>query len=448
MENTTLLFELLDGTLESVREEAMFRELAVNEDLRNEFRQITAMRNAVQSDTAAFIPPAESTVAIFRRLGFVPPAPPPAGFATKLATAAGHYTQAIVSGLTMTAITAAALFFLMPRQPEDSNKTINYKAGSTNSFSTSIDKGTMSAGEEAQKNSATNSTELRENLSDSKTDSHTSPPPREIIRYVYVNRPEQKISTQEGTSATKDAGINQSAADESAAHNQLLNDKVTATNPPEESTPIIAFAETHNAPKIAANSLLSGGGSNRRNPTLLPQFNSNAPVLQDNSSSAPTWEIGVRRLDSRSVESPTISNLSQSILNNTALTAMLPVFDDLKIGVEIAREEFFQRFEITENAKDTVFLRRYEQYPSLWSGGITGQYALAQWGQLSPFVQAGIGLSTIGPIGRFGVGLRYSPAVPLSFVLQFEASGLRYSEQGTTYYSGKYGISYGMNFSL
>lgn len=448
MDNTTSLFELLDGTLESVREEAMFRELAVNEDLRNEFRQITAMRNAVQSDTAAFIPPAESTVAIFRRLGFVPPAAPPTGFMAKLATAAGQYSQAIISGLTMSAITAAALLLLMPHQPEDVNKINTYGAGSTNSSSVSLDKSTLTAGEQAPQNSATNSTELRENSSYSTTNSHTSAPPREIIRYVYVNRPERNTVAQGNASATKDKAIDPSAANNSALDGSTANDNGAAINTSEENTPIIAVAETRNAPKIAASSLLSGSASDRRNPTLIPQFSSTTPVLQDNSSSAPTFEIGIRRLDSRSVESPTISNLSQSVGNNMAATATWLVSDNWKIGLEVAREEFFQRFEITENAPDTIFLRRYEQYPSLLSGGVTGQYTLVQWGDLSPFVQAGIGFSTIGPIGRLGIGMRYSPAAPLSFVVQLEASGLRYSEQGTTYYSGKYGFSYGINYSF
>lgn len=409
MEHTTALYELLDGTLEPVSEEALFRELAVNEDLRMEFRQISAMRGAVQSDAAAFIPPAESTVAIFKRLGFIAPAAAPAaaGILAKFASAAGTYSQAIIGGLTMTAITAATFLFVLPR----------FSGGETAPL--------LASGSAREMNVAQSPAPIETaypSLLNTADNAPASPAQiREVVRYIYRDRTDAAPSASENTPKTEAT---------------FAETDVPAT---------ISDVPSNRLPLLAAGS----GGA-------LPSGRGDLPAAQISrlaeiapaSNLLSEFEFGFRRIDARPVGRPTVADVSQPFGNNLALAVMYRFSDELHFGAEAAREEFFQQFDVSETVRDTTYLRHYEQNPSLWSFGVAARYFPATWGDFSPYVQAGAGVSAIGPVGRFGAGLRYSPGSFLSFALQFDASALRYSEQGAAYFSAKYGLSYGVNFSF
>lgn len=77
------LLAFLDGELDGVHEEALFRRLATQADLRTEMQDHLAIRKAVQHDAVAFAPPASATAAIFAGLGFtIPPLAPVEGTVT------------------------------------------------------------------------------------------------------------------------------------------------------------------------------------------------------------------------------------------------------------------------------------------------------------------------------------------------------------------------------
>ena len=67
------LDQLLDGELDPMHESALFAELSVNTDLRQELRDHLAIRSAVKDDRMALVPPAMLTNSVFSGLGFAAP---------------------------------------------------------------------------------------------------------------------------------------------------------------------------------------------------------------------------------------------------------------------------------------------------------------------------------------------------------------------------------------
>lgn len=72
-EHLEQIHQLLDGELDSIHESALYAELAVNDDLREEMRDQVTLKNAVNNDRMALVPPAALTNSVFSGLGFAAP---------------------------------------------------------------------------------------------------------------------------------------------------------------------------------------------------------------------------------------------------------------------------------------------------------------------------------------------------------------------------------------
>jgi hypothetical protein len=68
-----MLHLFVDGELSSSQEHILFSELAGNDDLQSEMRELLSIRDSVQNDIEAFTPPVEATQGVFSRLGFTNP---------------------------------------------------------------------------------------------------------------------------------------------------------------------------------------------------------------------------------------------------------------------------------------------------------------------------------------------------------------------------------------
>lgn len=73
-EKSELLNLLIDGELEEAQETPLFSELSQNEGLRQELRELLAIRESVRNDTEAFTPPPAATSNVFATLGIENPA--------------------------------------------------------------------------------------------------------------------------------------------------------------------------------------------------------------------------------------------------------------------------------------------------------------------------------------------------------------------------------------
>lgn len=69
---------------------------------------------------------------------------------------------------------------------------------------------------------------------------------------------------------------------------------------------------------------------------------------------------------------------------------------------------------------------------------------LDRLGLIRPEVQAALGISAVGPIGRASIGLAWKPGTHISLSAGVEGTGVIYSREGETYTSRRIGVVYGV----
>ncbi len=113
-----MLHAYLDGEATSTEEHVLFSALAENEDLRNEMRDLLAIRNAVHGDKEAFAPPLAATAAIFAGLGFSNPASASAvgtvSAQTVSTSGSTAFSQPSAPGATQSLFSASAQSWIKP----------------------------------------------------------------------------------------------------------------------------------------------------------------------------------------------------------------------------------------------------------------------------------------------------------------------------------------------
>jgi hypothetical protein len=402
MNYSELLHDFVDGTTDANQEQSLFMALASHDELRTDLKQLLAIKSAVQNDSKAFVPPVESTLALFSTLGFaapiMPTSLPKAGIAPRAAQFFGNSSKAILTGLVMSSLTAVVMFLWMNNHTENHNGNFAEKTPIASSAIAGISASTT-------QNTFTQTTKT------------ITLPPKEIIKYVYITDHEKQESSKAIQAETS----------------------ITSS---------VETDEQLSSPILYANYQSSNSSQNRvANGTRWKQVEYDAeqlpsPIDMPSPSTPSRWTLELRRIDTRSSVAPTFFT-STPILNNLAITALYSLNSEFSAGIEIAEEQSFQRFTGKDNAGRTLL---YEQNPVLPSVAATIRYTPIEWGKFQPIIQASVGGTEVGAFGRGLVGVQYYPETFLSFMFGAEANILRYSHQNTAFTSSKYGLSYGVSF--
>jgi hypothetical protein len=419
MEYNELLYDFVDGVTDSGQEQTLFAALAENEELRSDLKQLLAMRAAVQNDTKAFIPPASSTLSLFSSLGFSAPVavvPVEVGIGAKILEFLGNSSKAITTGVVMSGITALCMYFWMKDSAVDTSSLV---AENTSSITSEHTTGIKSSA--TKTTSSANSSQLMAGQ-----DHTTITPPERIIKYVYIREKNSTSDAQRTAqsalettppNSTLDAATPQADAIESMTTPRLIPAEYQASSP--AFIPSIAAAATPRSASFQAPSFVN-----------LPSENS-----------LPLWTLELRRLDTRSSETPTLVSTAPTY-NNLALTGLFSLNSSFFVGLEFAQEQYFQSFTSSDTRGNTYL---YEQNPSLSSLSVVARYVPFEWQKFQPILQLGLGGTAIGPIGRGLIGVRYSPEDNVSFMLNLEGSAMQYSHQNINYTLTKFGLSYGIS---
>ena len=405
MEHSELLYDFVDGTTNAVQEQTLFMALASHEELRADLKELLAIKTAVQNDTKAYNPPAQSTLALFSTLGFTAPPMvtiPKTGVISRVSILIGNSSKAVLTGLAMSSITAVAMLLLMNSNASNQKENSAEKVG----------KATTSLASISGVNSINTPKEIIKTV---------TLPPKEIIKYIYINVPEnQSIAVNTSPEIPVAASV-----------------PIDENN--EQSSPAIIEASYH-SPTTSSQSItntISRWKHVEYDANQLPEA-----IETPSPSKISRWTLELRRIDTRSTIEPTF--ISQTpLLNNLAITALYSLNSEFSAGIEIANEQSFQRFTGIDKAGRTLL---YEQNPTLPSVAATFRYTPIEWGKFQPLIQASIGGTEVGAFGRGLIGVQYFPETFISFIIGAEANMLRYSHQSTSYTTTKYGLNYGISF--
>ncbi len=380
------IFNLLDGELDSMHESKLFAELAVNADLRAEFKQQMAIRSAVQQDRAALVPPVALTSSVFSGLGFAAPLAGAAagaagggfllqwlmriGLPLLSSVAVAGITYSVVNSTQSTPITQQQPTTAAPVAPEAAEQPVAPLPVTTGRLPTA----------------------------------NRSQAPAELTRLRNEN-----ASLRRQLAAAQERVSESSIEMQSEPPVQRVN--VTSSMDVRYGTDQRAVQQTMLTP--ISNSLL-------KYPAFLVQVRGmSANSLTEVSAPAQT-----------------------SWYDNLSVGLLYQLSEQSAVGVEFGNEAFAMSFEGQRNGQTIL----YEQQPlSMWAG-VTYRHTFPALGNsgFSPFGQVLVGGSKFGPLGRLSAGMIYSPAGPLSFIFGLEGSTMAYQFENAWYGSSKIGLTYGV----
>lgn len=424
MNHEQLLNDFVDGTLDYQGEATLFAELHLNEHLRGDLKTLLLMQRGVRHDMAAYFPPTASTNEIFRRLGFASEG----GSGPLIAGAASSRFARLLHGLTGGIVGALLMLAFVIWQPG------LFSIGSTGPIAPAVE---VTAGSRVSPAPASATAGTRNSALDTIASSVT--PPR------MNGAASRKL---EGRGVSRDAD-----ATAQRFHNSSTKQEFTAA--PSISEPETKSQPT-NAGEISPVELIAPEPARAMPDEPIPSSTTHRAI--DGNSLPDPWEssslidrlplsIEVRALESRSFERVpgALDYVPSTLLRNMAIGIRYDIDGRHGAGVEFGQEMFYQKFLEEEANGDLV---QHEQNPLLPWVGATYRYNLYNSSGLNPFVQLLLGATQVGPIGRAMLGAHYEILPELHLSGGVESSGIRYSLEGRSYYSWKYGVTYGMSVNF
>jgi len=425
--------QLLDGELDQMHESQLYGELAVNADLRAEMREQLAVKTAVQEDRAALIPPLPLTSQIFSGLGFAAP------LAGAAAGAAGG--SLLLQWLTrlgipiLSAIAAVGLSIgITSESGERSTESAQQSQDSEQQVAITGEQREESGEQRADGGGQTTvinaeliaqlraeNAELRQQLSNRPV--VTREVPRDVVRTVSDGRSERLAAE---------------LADALAENDQLRKDLAAKDATVAQAT---TPAQRESIADIPVSTIKVDNAIDLRMSGNEKVITQRPMGIEWQPTAYPHYSLQLRGF----ALTPTVNtfyNPQTEWYSNFGASIGYSPNRHSMFGIEFANEAYPQVFDADENGQ----VVQYQQYPATFWTGIYYRHIFNQIGSLplAPFAQGLVGGSEFGPIGRATLGLQYSPAGPLTFLLGFEASALTYSYQSTFYVSPKYGLTYGL----
>ena len=392
---------LLDGELSPTQEVPLFTDLASNDELRAEMRELISIKNIVRNDSEAFIPPFAATSAVFTSAGFSIP-----GLISGIGAILLKYSWipvflAVITGLTTYAI-------LENHFESELNTVLLERSDLQKDLMQS--KNTV-AGLESQNN------DLQNKLNNQK--------PETIVKYIRIPVVRSIENNNNNTSDAHPAVSNSQPETTDLFYSRASLNNYTLSN------------------EFTANSDNSNILSTRPISSIYQPMANNIKVKND------VYYLtfsGISALSFPMVSSSTNTNG----FSNLALGFyFLSPYKNIIIGGEFGKEPFSQSFINTENNKKFI----YDQQPSIWWAGTSVIGTLdnkieALFGA-QPYGKLFIGGSELGPLGKVGAGFRWvSTSLGLGAFLGVEGSLLGYQNQGVWYSSGKVGFTYGLSIQF
>lgn len=394
MDHRDHINDLLDGDLEAMHESTLFGELAVNADLRSEFKQQLAIRSALQNDRVALIPPVALTSSVFSGLGFAGPLAGAAAGAVGgsiLSTWLPKVGIPLLAAATATAITWGVMQSDTPQQPAMQPQTQAPVGMQAAPQQPAVKAGETIIVEKPCTHDAQLAVLRRDNAA---------------LRAELDRTPSQPAVDQplaeQNTERTEMPAVAMQPAQ-----------RVTLTN-------AMTLSQTSDQRVIQQTALQPISMRSMMFPAFIVQMRgmSASSLVDVNAPAQSTW------------------------YENVGLGLLYQLSDNHAVGLEMGSEIFPMSFQGNVNGQ----VIQYQQQPqSMWAGAAY-RYTLSQLGSsgFAPFGQVLLGGTSFGPLGRITAGFQYSPTGPLSFMLGVEGTAMAYQFNSAWFSSSKLGLTYGV----
>lgn len=385
-EKYQIIYEFVDGELPAEQESELFAMLATDQEARNELKSILAIKEAVRSDSVAFVPPLKSTQRIFTSLGFSAPAAVATTASISKIAQIGKWIAAqykfIATGVASAVASALIMLLLLPQNQQVEKFSTNSKT-------------LISEAKPAQSQISTDNTlsqpELKEKV---------------VYKYIVVE---------------KTANLQ--------SNNALNANKMINISTP---TQAITKPQVNLANNIPSNFSL--------NVVKLPEITE----LVGNNDKNLSFEI--KGLSYSSDIKERVNPSQKQSFNNTSFALIYKFSPELSFGIDYCRENFYQKFSGYENNQ----LYQYEQNPNFETFSLLGRYSpnFADFDIGRIFVQASLGGNKVGYVGRVTIGAEIPVSNRYGLTVGYNLSNMYYEHQNKWFSSSKRGVELGARINF
>lgn len=172
------------------------------------------------------------------------------------------------------------------------------------------------------------------------------------------------------------------------------------------------------------------------------EVSSNKAIGPDNTK----FSLSARAINNSSLYKS--ENLSNVPIANYAVNLAYKHNKNYAFFLEFSNENYFQEFQ-NINSEGVTFQTRQNPTLMVLSAGM--RYTLKDIfnsNKIYPFIQAGVGFSTVGAVSKLATGLEIRLTNNISFVPSYEFAGLFYQNQLGNYTSWNNGFSLGMSYNF
>ena len=409
-----LMYDFVEGKLDSHREDELFTALHSDDALRARMKNLYAIKTAANNAAPTYKPSPKSTMAVFSALNIAPPesivAEPVSNFRTKFTAAMKNYRQGIIGGMIVTVLLLSSFFiFYEPADTKIAANNTNIKASGIPVVSSTENTGDVQSTDNTIRQNQTLATENNIDEQPAAGSSNTVKTKKSHsnrTNYFNIGMEENKGTNISGTEALAESPKTENESFVKF-YGDLSRTEITNTN-----FDIIPLS-------VKKQENFNNGLSN-----LAPVF----LTLEDELGLDLSAEI--KTSGTVYTKTPQIANTNSVDLGNFAITGFIKLNDNLKAGLEFRQESFYHELSAPGLSGNNYQLLNHENY--ITAGAVLRyNFIKLEDSGFSPFAQGAIGTTSKGGyLGRMMLGTEYHLFDNFSAVGGLEYSILNKEIQG------------------
>ena len=428
MEKDILLFEYLEGNLDSQSEDVLFGQLKTDYDLRNKMRKMIAVNTAVKDGIKTLGPSAETTLKVFGTLGFTTAA-------TTVAKATGsksllrgtgsaikrRFSSPLFSAVTSSIMTVAVVFILFNAGLFDNSPQLKEDLQSSGLNHNKIPVLTSAEEDEAsalEQNKTSSYNETNEHINNNIDNKFKEIKNKNVFQKANIEQESALNSIKE-----KDLFVQESEEESAFKAPQILNLNSSLCTKPEA----IALYKNTSAREITF-----------RQPQHFVPVDNNSTFIFGRDMYVEVNKFSDWHLNTSETSS------SRFLTDDISVSAVYRVNDYVDLGGEFRKEKFY----ITDSKEISGIQEGIDEFNNCETWSALIRYRFAPDGKLIPVGQFSLGINSTGQVGRLLGGVVYNPTDRISVSFGLEYSTMNYKFLSETLNSGKFGLNYGLKYNL
>ncbi len=398
MEKFEILNDYLDGNLNESQEKEILFELAANDELRNDFRQLIAVNRSSSMLAKGYFVPETSKDGIFAAIGMA---------GVSAGTGLGTYSPVkkafpFLPALLTSAATVLVIFLLVNVLGYNLVKNESIQGNVTTITKYQIIPESISGTEESSNFQTKESKSVTSGyLKNSEGISPNS------VEKQFVN----DVHVIEGNIENEDSRIYEISTDKIAINNNIDF----------QNRQLNTFSRSNIHPELY-----------------------DSPELTNSSDGIPL-SIEVRNSQYWNIPAATVTPSRFADFNNMTIDIKYNFDNGISVGGDVRRENYFQEFDFVDELRQYT---KVEQQPNFTTFSLVAGYIYNSGSSISPLAQISLGLNEAGVVSRLMVGAGYRISDNFSLRISSELSNLTYEYKSVVFNSPKFGFNYGICYTF